>query len=570
MIKNKKQSMIIIGAFIFVLMLFTTTYAFFNYTRTGTANNIRTGKIYFNADGGNNTVTLSDLFPISVGENETITSSTPGVGSLKLHITGDTTYTEGIEYLIEAVEVTGNGNTSLPISIDISYTPTEVEQGQEANVIGTSDNNYFTNRGGETSRYKLLSTGSISEGEDILVGYIAPGATGIDGELTILAYLDADNIAITDTYDEDEPETDLNGTTTDWVDGRTVFTTEEWNALQATGVSFKIKTTANEGTWVENPNTLYNKVKVMSRGTMNAGTDFGVVASSDAINHPYGVYQLVESNLTNPIYFYRGDHTVKNNVVFDNKCWLIVRTTETNSTRMIYNGTPVNEECTTIEGNNTMISLYVSANVNSDGNYEYSYTSTEGFTTLRSGPQFQYNVNGNNAKYVGYTYDNGVNSNMKNALEAWYEGAISSEAKAKIETSTYCNDTRVDESVTSYTQYMPNTRANANTPSVVCPAGANAISSKVGFLTVDEEIMAGRTWSTGMQDYLYNNKMWWLGSPYYFNGGVAYIFNVNNNRNVNRNMNTSSIIGLRPVVSILSDTVVTGGDGSQTTPWIIG
>ena len=308
MIKNKKQSMIIVGAFIFVLMLFTTTYAFFNYTRTGTANNIRTGKIYFNADGGNNTVTLSDLFPISVGENETITSSTPGVGSLKLHITGDTTYTEGIEYLIEAVEVTGNGNTSLPISIDISYTPTEVEQGQEANVIGTSDNNYFTNRGGETSRYKLLSTGSISEGEDILVGYIAPGATGIDGELNILAYLDADNIAITDTYPSgtirevvenysvSACETALTGlatastvcassealkgaidnneltsaqitallnagviteytneTTSEWVSGRTVFTTEEWNALHATGVSFKIKTTANEGTWVENP-----------------------------------------------------------------------------------------------------------------------------------------------------------------------------------------------------------------------------------------------------------------------------------------------------------------------------
>ena len=253
MIKNRKQMFIVVGVFCLVLLLGTVTYAFFNYTRTGTANTIKTGKIAFNADGGNNTVTLSDLFPISVGENETITSSTPGVGSLKLHITGDTTYTEGIEYLIEAVDVTGNGQTTLPISIDISYAPTSVEQGQDPNVIGTADNDYFINRGGNTSRYKLLSNGSISEGEDILVGYIAPGATGIDGELTILAYLNADNIAITDTYDEDEPETDLNGTTTDWIDGRTVFTTEEWNALQATGVSFKIKATANEGTWVTGP-----------------------------------------------------------------------------------------------------------------------------------------------------------------------------------------------------------------------------------------------------------------------------------------------------------------------------
>ena len=72
----------------------------------------------------------------------------------------------------------------------------------------------------------------------------------------------------------------------------------------------------------------------MSIGTMNSATDFGTVASSDTTNYPYGVYQLAESGLANPIYFFRGDHTVKNNVIFDNKCWLVVRTTETNSTRI--------------------------------------------------------------------------------------------------------------------------------------------------------------------------------------------------------------------------------------------
>jgi len=304
MIKTKQQMFIVIGVFALVMMLGTVTFAFFNYTRTGTTNTIKTGRIYFNTDQGNNVVTLSDLFPISVGPTDTITASTPGVGSLKLHITGDTSYANGIEYLIETVDVQGNGATALPISIDISYSQTT------SHVIGTADENYFTNRGGATSRYKLLSTGTISEGEDILVGYIAPGATGIDGELTILAYLDADNIAITDTYpsgvvrevvenydttacqtaltgdataqalcsnadnlqaaiEGDTPTLSAaqlsalinagviteytNGTTSTWVDGRTVFTTEEWNALQATGVSFKIKATAQEGTWVPAP-----------------------------------------------------------------------------------------------------------------------------------------------------------------------------------------------------------------------------------------------------------------------------------------------------------------------------
>ncbi len=47
MIKNKKQMFIILGSFLLVFMLFTTTYAFFNYTRTGTSNTIKVGRISF-------------------------------------------------------------------------------------------------------------------------------------------------------------------------------------------------------------------------------------------------------------------------------------------------------------------------------------------------------------------------------------------------------------------------------------------------------------------------------------------------------------------------------------------
>ena len=50
MVKSKKQMFIVISAFLVVLMLFTTTYAFFNYTRTGTSNIIKTGRIYFNSE----------------------------------------------------------------------------------------------------------------------------------------------------------------------------------------------------------------------------------------------------------------------------------------------------------------------------------------------------------------------------------------------------------------------------------------------------------------------------------------------------------------------------------------
>ena len=251
MIKTKKQMFTVVGVFALVMLLGTVSYAFFNYTKTGSANTFSTGRIAFNAEHSQS-VTLSDLFPITLGENEEVTRSTPGVGSLSIHVTGDTEYSEGVEYLVKAVNVTGSNNVSLPISISIGY---EASEGQ-GKTIGTEDEFYFTNRGGNTSRYKILSTDTISEGQDLVVGYIAPGETGIDGNIIIMAYLDARNIAITDTYDESDPETDTNGTTTDWVDGRTVLTTEEWNAFQSSGVSFQVKVEANEGTWVNGPPTI--------------------------------------------------------------------------------------------------------------------------------------------------------------------------------------------------------------------------------------------------------------------------------------------------------------------------
>ena len=243
---SKKQFLTVIGVFLLVVMLGTITYAFFNYTRTGTANNIRTGKIAFNTEEGD-TVTLSDLFPIQNTGN--ITSSTPGVGSLSIHVTGDTTYEDGIEYLVKAVNVTSAGNHALPISIEISY------EANNNKTIGTEDEDYYTNRGGNSSIYKVLSTDTITDDGDIIVGYIAPGQTGIDGNIVINAYLDAANIAITDTIEEGSIEVAGydNGTSTDWIDNRVVFTTEEWNELQQNGVSFQIKVEANEGIWVEEP-----------------------------------------------------------------------------------------------------------------------------------------------------------------------------------------------------------------------------------------------------------------------------------------------------------------------------
>ena len=177
MIKNRKQMFIVIGVFCLVLLLGTVTYAFFNYTRTGSSNVIKVGKMTFNSEQGT-AINLTNMFPIDPTETGVMNDNTK-VGSVTVHITGDTTYDEGIEYVVTAVNVnnsvgTGENIKSVPISVQV----------EASNGLGTADADYFTNRGGNSSIYRLVSGNVIQNNVKILVGYITKGATGIDGSPT--------------------------------------------------------------------------------------------------------------------------------------------------------------------------------------------------------------------------------------------------------------------------------------------------------------------------------------------------------------------------------------------------
>ena len=349
MIKSKKQMYLVIGAFALVLMLGTVTYAFFNYTRTGSANIIKTGRISFNSEQGTS-INLTNVFPIDVTNG--IPNNNANVGSVTIQVTGDTTYGDGLEYLVTAVNVTNTvGNKSLPISIDVSVTSNTYgeEPNQTTTTLGTADSDYFTHHGpnAETSIYKVLAGETITNNDDLLVGYIKSGVTGVDGNIVIRAYIDASKVAISDTYpertvrtvkttgyDSEACETALtgasnvtpatvcatasdlqaaidgedltdaqisalvsagiveeytDGTTSTWVGDRTVFTTSEWNSLQANGVSFQVKVEANESIWVVEP------VEPVIPGTIPSCS--GCYFTFGSGNH--GAYASLSNNDTN-------------------------------------------------------------------------------------------------------------------------------------------------------------------------------------------------------------------------------------------------------------------------------
>ena len=245
MIKSKKQSLIVIGAFALVMLLGTVTYAFFNYTRTGASNVIKTARISFTSSQDGN-INLTNVFPITSSEAEADTTNTDEV---VITITGDTTYTGGIEYLVTLEDVNIETSTNKKIPVGLIVTP-EVDDTE----LGTENTNYFNTgvRGGNTSYYKVLADDTVKNGEYVLVGYIRPGQAEVNGKIGIKAYLDESKILISDTYDG--TESDNMGTLNSMAEGKTVLTTNEWNSIQGNNaISFKVRVQANEGIWVGEP-----------------------------------------------------------------------------------------------------------------------------------------------------------------------------------------------------------------------------------------------------------------------------------------------------------------------------
>ena len=245
---NKKQIFIaIITVTILVISVIGVTYAFFNYTRTGNANTVRVGRIYFNHEEGDS-ISLQNVFPISSEQAET---DTVNAKTLSITVVGDTDYDKGIEYLLtlDSVNNTVN-NKKVPINLEVSVT---------GEGLGTEEqNNYYTNRDTYTeSKYKIEYNGKLVNGKHLLVGFISPNTTkgtieGINGTINIKAYIDKDKVLISDTYPEGIVTIGgveyYNGTPTT---NKLVLTTEEWNSITGNNaLSFKIKVEAREGIWV--------------------------------------------------------------------------------------------------------------------------------------------------------------------------------------------------------------------------------------------------------------------------------------------------------------------------------
>ena len=283
-------------------------------------------------------------------------------------------------------------------------------------------------------------------------------------------------------------------------------------------------------------------------------------------------------------YYFRGAVT-NNYVEFANKCWRIVRVGGDGSVKLI------------LHNDNTAGAANPCSSANNSTSAAFARYSG---TTYKSG----FNTNYDDNAYVGFMYGavgasdyatthaNTNNSTILTNLETWYTNNLKDYAD-KIADTVWCNDkTNVTDTTfnpwnmsnvnglgygTNVTYYgatqrlvSRNNSAGGTGPSLKCNGELSKITSKVGLITADEIAFSGLIFGNyNHSTYLQENtgtNWWWSLSPYYFNGNNAYVWRVGSGRLNGNSVNAD--YGVRPVISLISSTNVTG-DGTSENPFIV-
>ncbi len=233
---SKQILLSVIGVAILVIAVVGVSFAFFSYVYNGgTANTVQTGTIVFSASDSQ--LKLTNVFPTDAydsgiaHENDVLTAT--------VSVSGNTTYEEGIDFTVRAMNVTNKSTGANPIVPTVLVTP-----------IAVNGITYTTGTAGTAAEYN--STNVLASGDTICAGTIAAntvvGSVGNETQiLEIKAFYDKADYHISDNTKEELVNANL--LSNDYA-GR-IIPTDEWTALAGEGTSaaysFKIQVTAVEG-----------------------------------------------------------------------------------------------------------------------------------------------------------------------------------------------------------------------------------------------------------------------------------------------------------------------------------
>ena len=185
---------------------------------------------------------------------------------------------------------------------------------------------------------------------------------------------------------------------------------------------------------------------------------------------------------------------------------------------------------------------------------------------------------------------NTTDSPIKTKLDSWYKTNLTSYT-SKLADETFCSD----RSITSGSGYLTtpttfygayNRLQDRKTSSLKC-SGDNdkfkmsnesaKLNYPVALITADEVVMAGGrayyngAYSPNSNYYLYNGKYFWSLSPSHFdsNYSSAYVWYVMPSGSLSPWYYVAYSFGVRPVINLRANTLITKGDGSFLNPFVL-
>lgn len=347
--------------------------------------------------------------------------------------------------------------------------------------------------------------------------------------------------------------------------------------------------------------------------TLDTNVDFRQDASSSNGN---GLMMMSSTqNDTYPIVYYRGNVNT-NNVIYNDFCWLIVRTTETGGVKLVYNGEVNSDGSCNNYSNVTATKAYDENYINAYINKQVTMFNAASASPVYNG--YMYNddvaylngvtldIENYKAHHSDFTIDNETgrhnqnkyNSTAKDIIDAWYVSNIDGKAEESLlEDTVWCSD----RSVTSTTRTIDNHATNGYNfdfstrtriseyeearPSIACLRdvdkftvdrnnGNGDLTYPIGLLTADEMLLAGNNTDSVTEEspritYLsIPTNVFLTMSPATLTGPYAMIFWVGSGQTTSAPVDIN-LPGLRPSVSIIHDSYIAGGYGTFESPYRI-
>ena len=179
-----------------------------------------------------------------------------------------------------------------------------------------------------------------------------------------------------------------------------------------------------------------------------------------------------------------------------------------------------------------------------------------------------------NSAYNTYDKMYYTNSEIKTAVENWYKTNISDKGfdEKVVNGNYFCEQAKVVYN-TNYTAGSATVATKDNyTPSFDCTTDGNGkgvVSGKVGLITIDEVLFAGGVIGSSSNFYLKNGSAYCMMSPagFYTYNDYARAWGVVNTGRIG-DFHVASNYGVRPVINLSADTLVTGS-GTSSDPYVV-